>query len=104
MKGNGRIARTWTVVMSVLLVTVLAVSVSLAQGSDEGPVARVSIEPSLISWEPLVGDGGLLLTIRGPGDFYWQKEYGSGAVPTFPGEFQAVVFVAVELNRMVAHQ
>ena len=86
MKGNGRVARMLAVAMCTLLVAGLAVSVSLAQGPYEGPVARVSIEPSLISWEPLVADGGLMLTIRGPGDFYWQKEYGSGAVPTLQAQ------------------
>jgi len=84
MKRN-RIRLVSLVVVSMMLLSLLGSGTSIAgePGVDQSPIATVEIEPGVISWEAQVENGGLVLTIAGPGDFYLQQEYESGAQPTF---------------------
>jgi hypothetical protein len=47
-------------------------------------IAQMEARPTRIEWRPQVEDyERLILTIAGPGDFYMQRAFGSGEVPSF---------------------
>ena len=87
MKKN-RIRLVSLIVVSMMLLSLLGSGTSIAgePNTEQGPVAIVTIEADVISWEAQVENGGMVLTIAGPGDFYLQQEYPSGAQPTFKPE------------------
>ncbi len=82
MKKN-RITLISFITVCLLLLTLVGGSTSIAGEPDRGPIATVKIEPGVISWEAQAENGGLVLTIAGPGDWYLRQEYPSGAHPTF---------------------
>ncbi len=84
MKKN-RITLTSLITVSMMLLSLLGSGTTIAgePNMEQGPIATVTIEAGVISWEAQVENGGLILTIAGPGEFYLQQEYQSGAHPTF---------------------
>jgi hypothetical protein len=82
---NNKIARMSFVVVCMMLLSLLGGGTSIAKepGPDQDPLATMTIEAGVIFWEAQAENGGLSLTIAGPGDFYLQQEYESGARPTF---------------------
>ncbi len=83
MKRN-RIRLVSLITVSMMLLSLLGSGTSIAgePGVNQGPIATMKIKPGVISWEPRVSNGGLTLTIAGPGDFYLSQEYKPGAHPT----------------------
>ena len=84
MKKN-RIRLISLIVVSMMLLSLLGSGTSIAgePNTEQGPVATVTIEAGVISWKAQAENNGMVLTIAGPGDFYLQQEYPSGARPTF---------------------
>ncbi len=84
MRKN-RIRQISLIVVSMMLLSLLGSGTSIAGEPDGGPdpIAAVTIEPGVITWEAQAENGGMVLAIAGPGDFYSQQEYPSGAQPTF---------------------
>ena len=80
MKRN-RIRLVSLITVSMMLLSLLGSGTSIAgkPNTEQGPVAIVTIEADVISWEAQAENGGMILTIGGPGDFYMQQEYESGA-------------------------
>ena len=84
MKRN-RIRLVSLITVSMMLLSLLGSGTSIAgePKTEQGPVATVTIEADVISWEGQAENGGMILIVAGPGDFYLQQEYESGAQPTF---------------------
>jgi hypothetical protein len=83
MRKKKRITQISFIVICMMLLSLLGGGTSVAEEPEQGPIAAVTIEAGVISWEPRVENGGLNLTISGPGDFYLRQEYEPGARPTF---------------------
>jgi hypothetical protein len=85
---NNRITQISLLAVCMMLLSLLGGGISIAEepGPDQGPLATMTIEAGVISWEPQVENGRLSLTIGGPGDFYLQQEHESGARLTFTPE------------------
>ena len=73
------------IIVSVMLLSLLGSGTTIAgePEAQQGPMATVTIEADVITWQALGENGGLTLTIAGPGDLYLRQEYESGAYPTF---------------------
>jgi len=88
MKRN-RITQVSLIVVSMMLLSLLGSGTSIAgdPDADQGPIATVIIEADVVTWKPpQVENGGLVLTIAGPGDWYLRQEYQSGAHPALKAE------------------
>ena len=80
-----RITQVSFIVVSMMLLSLLRSGTTIAgePNMEQGPIATVIIEADVVTWEPQVENGGLVLTIAGPGDWYLRQEYQSGDRPTF---------------------
>jgi hypothetical protein len=91
MKKNLSIAVTILVILSTMLVN----STAAAQGGAPNAVAEVSVQSSSITWTPMINDiKGMTLTITGPDNFYFQKQYDGSAHPTVSsGDFKNGAYI-----------
>jgi len=66
-----------------ILLIFFATTTVLAQDSTDNPVAVMQVDDSSISWISQMKYEGLLLSVSGPGEFYWQKLFQVGEDPSF---------------------
>ncbi len=73
----------FAVFMLLVMTGLLSRSMAMAQGSDDGAVAKVTISATTITWESRVGGDGIVLSVIGPDGYSFEQEYPGGQNPTF---------------------
>ncbi|NLG27636.1 MAG: tail fiber domain-containing protein, partial [Chloroflexi bacterium] len=69
----------------VLLISLLGSAGATGQSPSpvSGPLAEGSYADGVFTWRPSVECDGLVLTVRGPDDYYWQRTFGAGEPAVF---------------------
>ncbi|MCB0207991.1 MAG: tail fiber domain-containing protein [Anaerolineae bacterium] len=76
-------SRFFSTLLFLAVTMLLGYSMAMAQEGEDGPVARVIIGSSSITWQSKVSNDGILLKISGPNTFYFEKTYPPGEDPSF---------------------
>ena len=75
--------KTLFIVIAIMALIVAMVVSSTAAAGASGDIANVSITSSSITWTPTVSNlKAVTLTIMGPSNYYFRKQYGGSAAPS----------------------
>src|SRR5439155_10347101 len=78
---RGGSMRTWKFAAALLLITTPA---AVASGTDAAQsVGRMRVTAAAVEWQIAVANEKLILTVSGPRDFTFTKEFPNGSQPSF---------------------